>query len=290
MTLYKIPVLVTRFGDLLQQSGLEEREARAMARQLVAHRLQVAPKELIMHLDKELSADDFKDDLNKLASGVPLQHVLGETCFMGLTFKCTPAAHVPRQDSEVLVEAAIELMRTHPAPIIADVCCGAGTYGLTLARYLPHSQVALTDLSAAAIALARENARDFGVYDRCGFAEGDMFAPLLEAGLTFDLVTVNPPYVASGDIPGLPPQVRWDPVMSLDGGGDGLQFYRRIAKEAPSVLSQHGWLLLEHGDEQQQAVCHILEKQGFEICVRIPDYGRRDRGVLARMKEDAALH
>ena len=159
MTAYKVPVLVTRFGDLLQQSGLEEREARSMARQLVAHRLQVAPKELIMHLDQELEADDFRDDLNKLASGVPLQHVLGETCFMGLTFKCSPAAHIPRQDSEPLVEAAIELMRTHPGPIIADVCCGAGTYGLSLARYLSKAQVALTDLSAAAIALARSPQR-----------------------------------------------------------------------------------------------------------------------------------
>lgn len=283
MTAYKIPVLVTRFGDLLQQSGLEEREARTMARCLVAHRLQVAPKELIMHLDRELEADDFREDLNKLASGVPLQHVLGETGFMGLTFKCTPAAHVPRLDSEALVECAIELMRTHPGPVIADVCCGAGTYGLTIARYLPQSQVALTDLSAAAIELARENARLIGVEERCGFAGGDLFAPLLEAGIRCDLITVNPPYVKSAEIPYLPPQVRFDPISSLDGGDDGLFFYRRIAKEAPPVLAENGWLLLEHGDDQQDQVCWLLETQGFEVCVRIPDYGHRPRGVLARL-------
>ena len=290
MTAYKIPVLVTRFGDLLQQCGIEEREARAMARQLVAFRLQVQPKELIMHLDKELEADDFRDDLNKLASGVPLQHVLGETCFMGLTFKCSPAAHVPRQDSEPLVEAAVELMRTHPGPIIADVCCGAGTYGLSLARFLPQSQVALTDLSPAAIALARENARLIGVEDRCGFADGDLFAPLQQAGIRCDLITVNPPYVPSAEIPYLPPQVRCDPVASLDGGDDGLFFYRRIAKEAPFVLADYGWLLLEHGEDQQQRICQLLEQQGFEVCVRIPDYGHRDRGILARLKSQQPLN
>ncbi|MBR5429970.1 MAG: peptide chain release factor N(5)-glutamine methyltransferase [Firmicutes bacterium] len=290
MTAFKIPVLVTRFGDLLQQSGLEEREARSMARQLVAHRLGVAPKELIMHLDRELEADDFRDDLNKLAAGIPLQHVLGETGFMGLTFKCSPAAHVPRLDSEPLVECAIELMRTHPEPIIADVCCGAGTYGLSLARYLPKAQVALTDLSAAAIELARENARLIGVEDRCGFASGDLFAPLAEAGIRCDLIAVNPPYVPTEQIASLPPQVRCDPLSSLDGGNDGLFFYRRIVKEVPPVLADHGWLLLEHGEEQQEAVCRLLEQQGFEVCVRIPDYGHRDRGLLARLKEDKPLH
>ena len=290
MTAYKIPVLVTRFGDLLQQCGIEEREARAMARQLVAFRLKVQPKELIMHLEKELEADDFRDDLNKLASGVPLQHVLGETCFMGLTFKCSPAAHVPRQDSEPLVEAAVELMRTHPGPIIADVCCGAGTYGLSLARYLPKAQVALTDLSAAAIELARENAKLIGVEDRCGFATGDLFAPLQEAGIRCDLITVNPPYVKTDEIPSLPPQVRRDPVSSLDGGVDGLLFYRRIVKEAPSVMADHGWLLLEHGEDQQQPICRLLESQGFEACVLIPDYGHRERGILARLKTAEPLN
>lgn len=286
MTAYKIPVLVTRFGDILSQCGIEDREARAMARLLVAHRLGVAPKELIMHLDQELEADDFRNDLNKLASGIPLQHVLGETCFMGLTFKCRPAAHVPRQDSEPLVEAAIELMRTHPGPVIADVCCGAGAYGLSLVRYLPKAQAALADLSAAAVELARENARLLGVYDRCGFAVGDLFAPLQEAGIRCDLIAVNPPYVKTDEIPSLPPQVRHDPPSSLDGGSDGLLFYRRIAKEAASVLAGHGWLLLEHGEDQQRPIIRLLEAQGFEVCLSIPDYGHRDRGLLARLKTE----
>ena len=284
MTLTKVPSLVNAVTDALMAAGIDGREARFMSRGLVAHHLGLQPKQLIMHMEDRLEAAELQDDINKLCSGIPLQHVIGETCFMGLTFKCSPAAHVPRLDSEPLLEAAIELMKSHPGPVIADVCCGGGTYGLTLARFLPKSQVALADLSPAAVELCRENARRLGVEDRCGFAVGDLFRPLSAAELSCDLITVNPPYIPTAQLPGLPPQVRRDPPTSLDGGADGLLFYGRIAKEAPPLLAPHGWLLLEHGDEQQEAVCRLLEKQGWEICVKMQDYGHRDRGVLARRR------
>ena len=275
-------ILQSWVDRLTREGGIPRDEAHSMMRLLAADTLNLPLRELAFHmLDEADTATQRAIDMlaQRLLEGEPLQYVLGETEFMALPFRCSPCALIPRMDSEVLVERAIALLRNQESPQIADVCCGSGAYGLALAYYLPTATVLCCDISAEALALAEENACLLQVNQRVRFRCGDLLEPL-RGQQNLDLIVCNPPYVCSRQIATLERHVQREPRLALDGGADGLDFYRRLCYDIASFLRPAGWLLLEHGDEQQKDIENILRHSGLQQIEEIQDYGHRDRGLL----------
>ncbi len=212
--------------------------------------------------------------LARRAAGEPLQYILGEQDFFGLRFRVDGRVLIPRPETEILCEKALDFLRTRPGMKALDLCAGSGALAVTLALRCPDAEVWACDISPDALEVAGENARRFGAAVR--FAQGDLFAPL--SGERFDLIVSNPPYVARSDLDKLQPEVRREPVLALDGGPDGLDFYRRIAREAPPHLHEGGRILLEVGAGQAEAVASMLAARNF-----LPDEILRDLSGIPRV-------
>ena len=204
-------------------------------------------------------AERLEAMLARRAAGEPVQYVTGRADFMGYTFYVDSRVLIPRADTENLVEFAAECLRARYAearrPLaVLDVCTGSGAIGLSLAKLCPFARVTLADLSADALAVAARNAAALGV--DAALVQGDLFAPV--AGHAFDLIACNPPYIPRGDLDGLQREVRREPRLALDGGTDGLDFYRRIAAEADALLAPGGSIVLEVGIHQADMVRQML--------------------------------
>ncbi len=278
----KLSDLVTYLQARLLAEGYaagDRAEARSAARWLAAFLCRCPLRDLPLYSQKELPRDAADAYLARLATGEPLQYVLGETEFMGLKLACGPGALIPRGDSECLVEAAVALLQEAEAPEIADICCGNGAFGLALAFYLPKAGVACCDISPDALALAGQNRDALKLTQRVALYQGDLLAAL-PPGSRYDLILANPPYIPSAELAALP-NLAFEPSLALDGGLDGLAFYRCLAAGARPYLKPEGLLLLEHGDDQAPAVRRLLEGQGFAIRRQYLDYGGRARGILA---------
>ena len=211
---------------------------------------EVIPRETEMRLEEWLG---------QRAEGRPLQYVLGNTCFMGLMFRCDDRALIPRQDTETLAELALHRMQHVKTPKVLDLCTGTGAIGLTIRHYRADAEVVLTDISHDALMLAQENAAALGLTVR--LAQGDLFAAV--QGERFDFVLSNPPYLTEKDMEELMREVRYEPELALRAGEDGLSFYRRIAEGLNGVLNGGGEALLEIGKGQEEDVMGLLKKQGF---------------------------
>ena len=228
----------------------------------------------------DATAGRFFALVRRRASREPLQYILGTQPFMGCTFMVDDRALIPRQDTEILGEQA--LLRAPETGRALDLCTGSGALAVVLSRALPGLHVTASDISPAALALARQNALLNGV--SVDFREGDLFAPV--SGETFDLIVSNPPYIPSGDLSGLQEEVKREPRLALDGGPDGLSFYRQIAAQAPHHLTPGGFLLMEIGCDQAPAVTALLLDAGFPAPEVIRDLAGRDR-VIAAQKPSA---
>lgn len=271
--------MIDAIARRLTAAGYSPEEAASVARMLLSHQLSCPLSRLPLQHEAEIESAALEEKLARLEQGEPLQYLLGQTEFMGLDLICGPDALIPRGDSEPVAEAAVELLRSRKSQRIADICTGCGAYALALAAFLPRSRVLATDISAAALRLARRNAARLGLAPRVDFLRGDLLQPLSGLGLQFDLIISNPPYIASGDIDSLSPQVQYEPRLALDGGPDGLDFYRRLAGEVAQLLSAEGLLIVEHGAEQQEQLEALFADQGWQIRQRIEDYGHRPRGL-----------
>lgn len=207
----------------------------------------------------------------------PLQYIEGEAAFMGLTFRVAPGVLIPRQDTEILCEEALSRMK--PGARVLDVGTGSGALAVSLARLGRDAQVTAVDVSDAALAIARDTARRLGAQVR--FVKSDCFAAL--AGERFDLIVSNPPYISREEMETLMPEVQREPELALAGGEDGLDFYRRIAREAPAHLLPGGCLLFEIGWRQRDAVSALVrESVGEPFSLR--DYGGNWRVVGAPLR------
>lgn len=236
---------------------------------------------LLAHGDREVSAEEcerYRELIGKRAAHIPLQHLTGEQDFMGLTFLVNKEVLVPRQDTEVLVEEAMKHL--HDGMRILDLCTGSGCILLSLLHYSNDCEGVGTDLSPQALSVARENyerLREARPKMKARFLEGDLFAALEER---FDMIVSNPPYIETGVIDTLMPEVReHEPLMALNGGADGLAFYRRIAKQAGSYLNGGGMLFFEIGCGQAEAVCGLMKEAGFCEIQVVKDFAGLDRVV-----------
>ena len=260
----------------LEKAGVPD--PRLDAEYLLAAVLGVERLRLIADGDRPLSAEAleaYEQGLARRARREPLQYILGTQPFMGCELAVSPAALIPRQDTECLCEAALAVLR--PGMRVLDLCTGTGALAIALKTHCPGADVTATDLSPDALALARQNAARLGVNVR--FLLGDLFAPV--SGERFDMIVSNPPYIPSAELPGLQAEVRFEPVMALDGGEDGLDFYRRIAAEAPAYLTVGGHLLLEIGCDQAEAVTGMLLDTGLTGIKTLPDLAGLNRVVTA---------
>ena len=221
----------------------------------------------------------------------PLAYLVGRREFWSLDFAVSPGVLIPRPETETLVEAALAVLgEAHPQPpLIVDLCTGTGAIAIALAREIPDATVIATDISRRAIRIARVNAETHGVADRVTFLRGDLWRALnghAPAGRV-DLVVCNPPYIPSGALSTLMPEVQWEPRRALDGGPDGLRFHREIIAAAPRYVRAEGCLLLEIGADQAGAVCRVLEAGGgFEAPRVLRDLAGYDRVVVARRRRD----
>lgn len=263
----------------LAGAGIEE--AKLDAALLLAHL--TGEDRLRMQLDagRELAPEAYAAYdalLARRQTREPLQYILGETEFMGLTFAVRPGVLIPRQDTEILCEQA--LMRLAPGMRVLDIGTGSGALAVSIARLCTGTKVTAVDVSDAALALARENAARLGT--AVSFVKSDCFAAL--GGETFDMIVSNPPYIPPWEMAELMPEVTFEPELALSGGEDGLVFYRRIAREAPKHLAHGGFLLFEIGWQQREAVCEIVyEHVGEPFALR--DYGGNWRVVGAAMEK-----
>lgn len=188
--------------------------------------------------------------LARRLAGEPVQYVLESAWFMGLEFYVDARVLIPRQDTETLCEAALAFLRQKASPRALDLCAGSGAIGLSLAKLCPGAKVVLADVSADACAVVDKNRRRLGV--EAEIVEGDLFAPV--QGRVFDLIACNPPYIRTGELDTLQAEVQREPRLALDGGADGLAFYRRIAAEYAKYLAPGGALFLEIGWDEAEDV------------------------------------
>ena len=234
--------------------------------------------------------------IERRASRVPLQHITGRQEFMGLPFEVNEKVLIPRQDTETMVEDALELMEKGTlrgqeytdglkrGGDILDLCCGSGAIGISIAKLAKGANVTCSDLSKDALEVADRNAR-LNDCKSVKFTESDMFAAFCGrlGKKKFNLIISNPPYIPPSVIEGLEPEVRdHEPMMALDGGADGLDFYRIIAQHAPEHLKKGGVLMLEIGFDQKDAVKGLLQETGrFEKIIGLTDLTGKDRIVCA---------
>ncbi len=213
---------------------------------------------LLTHPDAQLTGeqpDQFDEWVERRARHEPVQYIVGETEFYGLTLRVTPDVLIPRPETEHVVEALIERVPRDRPLRICDVGTGSGAIAVTLAHALPSAELTALDISPAALNIARENAERHGVADRILFARSDLLAEV--RGKTFDAVVSNPPYVADTEV--LEAQVRlYEPRGALYAGPTGLEVYERLIPQAREALAANGWLLLEIGQGQREAVARLL--------------------------------
>ena len=215
--------------------------------------------------------------------GEPIQYILGESEFMGLPFKVTPDVLIPRPETEILVET---VLKYEPKRIL-ELGTGSGCIAISLARFIPAATVVALDISQRTLDIAVENAGLNGVSDKIEFKLLDLLAGdrgLHEVGLrNFDLIVSNPPYIRSSEIEGLAPEIQFEPRVALDGGEDGLDFYRKIIKNATLYLTKNGYLILEMGFGQSAGLRKILQNSlNFEIIDVVKDYNNIDRVIVAK--------
>lgn len=227
--------------------------------------------------------DRFRELVKRAADGAPIAYLTGTKEFFSLTFEVTPDVLIPRPETEILVERAVHLMRAGDSGLqsVLDLGTGSGCIAVALARHLPGRAVYASDVSAAALVVAKRNAARHTLSERIEFREGDLFVPW--SGQRFDVIVSNPPYVATTVAESLPRNVRaFEPPGALFGGVDGLEVIRRIVAEAPGRLSAGGWLLLEIAYDQAAAVRALLAAPIWTDVVLHRDGGGHERVAQAR--------
>ena len=236
-----------------------------------------------LHMQEQVSSDmeeKYKRLLQLRGAHKPLQQITGKAYFMGLEFTVNEHVLIPRQDTEILVEEALKRMSEHAR--ILDLCTGSGCILLSLLYNKNKAEGIGIDISEEALKVAKRNSRDLHI--TAEFIQSDL---LEKATGMFDLIVSNPPYIPANVIEGLMEEVRdYEPHLALDGGEDGLDFYRRIVAEAGAYLNPGGWLVMEIGQEQGEAVRQMLLHAGYEEIEVVQDLAGLDRVVLGRMHQE----
>lgn len=256
------------------------------ARLIMQFVLQKDRQYIVVHDGEELTQrqeEKYKQAIDQVKQGIPLEHLTHQREFMKLTFFVDENVLIPRQDTEKLVEVVIELAKTKNKVKILDLCTGSGAIGISLAKYLPNSEITASDISHEAIQIAKKNAIHNEVENQITFIESNLWENIPKE--KYDIIVSNPPYIKREVIQKLEKQVRKEPIIALDGGWDGLTFYRKIIHEAKEYLKFQGYLCLEIGYDQKEEVTELFQSQknyGAPVCYQ--DYGGNNRVIISQLR------
>ena len=229
----------------------------------------------------DLRSEKYFDLVNRRAGGEPLQYITGEQYFMGHRFTVNPSVLIVRPETELLAAMAIEYLKKnkHKRSVL-DLCTGSGAIAVSIIKECPRIKITASDISAEAIIVAQKNAKELGVSGRIDFIKSDVFSGIKTGmfGKKFDLIVTNPPYIRTGDLENLQREIKeHEPLIALDGGADGLDFYRRIAKEASVYLNKGACILTEIGYDQAEDVISLFDDAGFKRATVFQDLSGHDR-------------
>lgn len=262
---------------------MPDREIAHMdAQLLLAHALQTTRAHVLAYRERVLMPEEqarFAALVARRAAGEPYAYLVGEQAFYDGALRVCPSVLIPRPETEQLVEEALRAAQAYAAPVIADIGTGSGAIAVTLARHLPYAEVHASDVSAAALAVARENGRGLAIV----WHEGDLAVPLIAAGVRVHVLCANLPYIPSADVPQLAVS-RYEPVLALDGGSDGLRLIARLLAQVPQVCHAGATVLLEIGAGQGAAVLALAAKLPLAHAAVLHDYAGHQRIVRLRLR------
>jgi len=242
-------------------------EPRREAGSLLAHVLGRDRGFVITHAHDALNDDEcesFRSLIERRATGVPLQYLTGHQEFFKLDFEVTPSVLIPRPESELILEAALELLRDNPRPSFMDIGTGSGCLAISLLHELSAARAVATDVSPQALRIAQRNAERHGVANRLALLGSDCFSALAARG-SFSLIASNPPYIADADMQNLQREVTYEPRAALAGGPDGLSVIRRLLVEARTYLGSGGYFVFEIGFGQSEEVEHLIDRRVWKL-------------------------
>ena len=278
----KIDELLKEGKIKLTENKIED--ANLIARVLLEFILKIDRNELIkkqlQEIEKE-KEEEYKQKIEQILQGMPLQYITNSQEFMKLNFFVNENVLIPQPDTEVLVEEVIKIAQIESKTKILDICTGSGCIGVSLAYYLKNAKITMSDISKNAIEIAKKNAKENKVLEKTKFIKSDLFESIKEK---FDIIVSNPPYIETDVIKNLSKQVQNEPKIALDGGVDGLLFYRKLIKEAPNFLNDNGYLCMEIGYDQKEKVIELAkQKESFSKIEAIKDLSGNDRVIICKI-------
>ena len=266
----------------------DQQTASLLARHLLCYVSGKTHEQIVA--DREMYAsqqvcDDMDSAIQRLLAGEPLAYILGEWTFYGMTLYIDRNVLIPRDDTCAVAQLAIKRgLFLDQDPRILDLCTGSGCIGLAVAQRVKDARVTLADVSKDALNIAKKNVSRHQLSARVSCVQADALAPAPAFLGKFDMIVSNPPYIPSGEMAELDCSVKdYEPHLALDGGNDGLDFYRSIVKNYTAVLKDGGFMCFEFGMGQGDDVCDILIKNGYTILDRVQDFNNRERAVLAQL-------
>lgn len=265
--------------QILQQAGIEDAAFEAMQ----LHEKQGLSREQLLLEDSELSHHQqqaIQFDLKKRCAGYPLQYLLGEWEFYSLPFQVGEGVLIPRQDTEILVDCALKLLQNCPSPTAADLCSGSGCIAISIAKHRPDCRMLAVELSEKAFSYLCKNIK-LNQAENVTALRQDVLTAELEKE-RFDLIVSNPPYLTEEEMRHLQREVTFEPALALDGGKDGLFFYRKLIQNCYPALKSGGFLAFECGWQQAEALCTLFLQQGYRSPTVLRDYAGNDRVVYAQ--------
>lgn len=259
----------------LKDNNIEE--ARSKARRLLAFTLEMSKEQIIIHNKEELTIEQensYNEYVARIIIGEPIQYIIGKQEFMGIDFKVNPSVLIPQPDTEILVERTIEILKHLKEPKVLDLCTGSGAIAVSIAKYVPNSIVFASDISKQALEIARQNDNE----NKVNFVHSNLFENI---DGEFNVIVSNPPYIKTSEIQRLSKEVQNEPLLALDGGQDGLLFYREIIKQAHKYLEEQGYLCIEIGEDQKEQVITLINNCSYYKNIQaFKDLSGHDRVII----------
>lgn len=254
-----------------------------IARRLMCFFLNKDKIYLILHAEEQVSKEkekEFLEAVNKLVNNIPIQYIIKKQAFMKMEFYVDENVLIPRADTEIVVGEAINIINDYKLQNVLDMCTGSGAIAISIAKYTSANNIVASDISKKSLKVASKNAIKNEVQNRVQFINSNMFK---EINNKYDLIISNPPYIRNQDIEKLDENVKNEPLIALDGGEDGLSFYKIIEKEAYKHLNENGYLVLEIGYDQKDEVTDILSKNYTDIICK-KDLSGNDRAIICKRR------
>lgn len=281
----KVEEILKEARNKLIENKIED--AGIIARVLLQYVLKINRNELLIKQEQEMPKGkrlEYENAIKKIIEGMPLQYITKKQEFYGLNFYVNENVLIPQPDTEILVEEVIKIIKENGFNKVIDMCSGSGCIGISIAKNIDCMQLTLLDIDRLALEVSKINSKELLPNKKINFIESDMFEELEEE---FDIIVSNPPYIETSIIKTLPKQVQNEPIIALDGGTKGLEYYKILIDESHKYLSDNGYLCMEIGYNQKNEVINLLEKNGnYTNIYSKQDLSGNDRIVIAQRKND----